>query len=561
MIIVFAVASGLGFLSYPTFVIQTIALYAIAAYGLDIAAGYAGVLSLGHGAAFAVGGYAVAIFSATHGQPFWITLPLSMVAGALLGILMGAPATRLGGLGLAMISLGFALIAGDVALSAATYTGGQQGIVGVVPTWGFGLQSAALDSTGVLVLILVCLLLTYVVHAAYRVSHLGRAAFAVKDEPLGARALGIAVGRTQITAVSAASAFGGLAGGLYVYMNQLVSPDIAALSLSFLFLIMVVFGGAGNQYGPLIGAAVIGSLPIFLSKYTSINNYIYAAMLLVVVLLRPRGIVGRTGKLARLPQVRSQPREDGPAHRAGGRDSFTLRCADLSRSFGGVRALHEVSLTVAEGEVVAIVGPNGSGKTTLLNVLSGYYPPSAGNVFLGGDNISAAGVTAIARAGVGRTFQTPKIFGSLSPSEHIALALSQAHGRPGGAGDAELRISYDLLDAAGLALHGDHRESRDLSHGQRRFLELAMAIARRPVVLLLDEPATGLSAEEGDILADTIRAVTREGVGVLVVEHHMEIVREIADRAHVLHLGQTLWTGPAHAMGDSELVRNAYLGR
>jgi branched-chain amino acid transport system permease protein len=188
-----------------------------------------------------------------------------------------------------------------VALAEHSITGGQQGIISVLPRLGFGQNAKALGNEGLLILVVGCLLFAYLVHALYRVSFLGRAAFAVKDEPLGARALGIPVARVQIAAVMAASAIGGMAGGLYVYANQLVTPDITALSLSFLFLIMVVFGGAGNQYGPLIGAAVIGALPIYLSKYTSTDTYIYAGMLLIVVLLRPRGVVGRTAKLARLP--------------------------------------------------------------------------------------------------------------------------------------------------------------------------------------------------------------------------------------------------------------------
>jgi branched-chain amino acid transport system permease protein len=568
-LLVVLVAAGFGFASYDAFVIQSVAIYAIAAYGLDVVAGFTGVLSLGHGAAFALGGYVVGILSAEHGQPVWVTLPLSMVGGAALGLAMGAPAIRLRGLSLAIISLGFALVAGDIALAETSITGGQSGIVSALPRLGFGAGAAVMGSEGLLILTIGCLLFAYLAHAGYRSSSLGRASLAMKDEPLGARALGIVIARVQMTAMITAASLGGLAGGLYVYANQLVSPEITALNLSFLFLIMVVLGGAGNQYGPLVGAAVIGALPIYLAQYTSIDTYIYAVLLLLVVLLRPRGIFGRTARIAKLPErATSEPEAASavslmePDIAVGAsvtkRRESVLECRDISRSFGGVRALKGVTLTVESGEVVAVVGPNGSGKTTLLNVLSGYYPPSGGSVMLGDTNVTGASVRKLALGGLGRTFQTPKTFDSLSPSEHIALAVARAHGSKS---SQELKICYDLLASAGVDIFGDSRESRDLSHGQRRFLEVAMAISRRPKVLLLDEPATGLSSGESALLMLAIRAISACGIGVLVVEHHLELVREIADQTHVLNLGETLWSGPPGEMASSDAVRDVYLGR
>jgi ABC-type branched-subunit amino acid transport system ATPase component/ABC-type branched-subunit amino acid transport system permease subunit len=565
-------ASLFGYSSYHTFVIQTVALYAIAAYGLDIAAGYAGVLSLGQGAAFAVGGYVVGILAAKEGMPFWVALPAALLAGAVLGSAMGAPAVRLGGLSLAMISLGFSLVAADVATSL---TGGSEGIVGVVPRVGFGLTETPLGAGPVVILLVVVLWATYVAHATFRRSHLGRTAFATKDDQLGSRALGISTAKVQIVAVMAASSLGALAGGLYAYTNQFVSADITNLNFSILFLIMVVFGGAGNQYGPLIGAAVIGALPLYLSKYTSSDTYIYAGLLLLVVRVRPRGVIGRTAQAVRLPAASlngtaegavSEPNPVGRGMVAGQRRVTStvpsLECAEVSRQFGGVRALSDVSLSVASGQVVAVVGPNGSGKTTLLNVISGYYPPSGGSVLLNGELIGGESVRRIARAGLGRTFQTPKIFNSLSASEHIALARAEITGSARGPRTEKvLSVSYELLRAVGLDVTSDQRESRDLSHGQRRFLEIAMAIAREPTVLLLDEPATGLSSEEARLLMNAIAEVVGLGFGVLIVEHHLDIVRQISDEVHVLHLGSTLWSGKPDEMTSSAVVRDAYLGR
>jgi len=393
---------------------------------------------------------------------------------------------------------------------------------------------------------------------------------------LGARALGINVGAVQVVAVVAASAIGAVAGGLYTYSNQFVSPDITNLSISILFVVMVVFGGMGNTYGPFVGAAVISPLPIELASHPGYNQYIYAALLLGVVLLRPRGVLGNTAVGVNLPpriaQANGGVTEAGETTRdhAGMAPNVLLRCESLTRSFGGIRALDDVDLSVGEGEVVAVVGPNGSGKTTLLNVVSGFYPPTSGGVWLSGKDVSGMSPTKLAREGIGRTFQTPKIFPDLAVSEHIALGLEHRPKHLGqaepGAGQPTMRaeslfeISHDLVSRSGMDWLG-RKEARGFSHGQRRFLEISMAIARNPTVLLLDEPASGLSREEKSLLARAIRGLADLGVGIVLVEHHLDLVGEIADKVVVLHLGNLLWSGAPGDLSSSPEVRDAYLGR
>jgi ABC-type branched-subunit amino acid transport system ATPase component/ABC-type branched-subunit amino acid transport system permease subunit len=566
-----------GTQSYHTFVMQTIALYAIAVYGLDVASGYAGILSLGHGAAFAVGGYTVGILAANHGLPIWVCLPASLATGAVVGFAMGLPAIKIGGLGLGFISLGFALIAGDIALNASGLTGGNDGISGVDATMGFGIGTRAISQTTLVVLIFVVLYVVYVAHAAYRRSRFGRSALVVRDSPIGGRAIGINIGAVQVVTVVTASAIGAVAGGLYTYTNQFVSPDITSLSISILFVVMVVFGGMGNTYGPLLGAAVIGPLPIELASHPNYNQYIYAGLLLSVVLLRPRGLLGWTAVRCRIPYPgRVAIATSGTASGEGDELSVPapskelapeplLRCEDLSRSFGGLNALDGVDLAVGAGEIVAIVGPNGSGKTTLLNVASGFYPPSGGKVWLRGNDVSGLSPTRLARQGLGRTFQTPRIFPDLTVAEHVRLGMDNAPVLDGEDATEEksttlLDISFDLLRGGGMDWEVV-KESRSLSHGQRRFLEIATAVARGPRVLLLDEPATGLSSEETGRLVVALRRLAESGIGVVIVEHHLDLVTEIADRVLVLHLGHVLWSGPPVDLSTSAEVRDAYLGR
>ena len=326
---------------------------------------------------------------------------------------------------------------------------------------------------------------------------------------------------------------------------------------------MIVLGGVGNRYGPLVGAAVIGAVPIYLSAYPGLDTYIYAGVLLAVVLVRPRGLLGRTGVRVSLPDARRPVpvgSADGARREIGRRD--LLECVGVSVSFSGLLALDDVTLRAGAGEVVAIVGPNGSGKTTLLNVASGFYIPTAGTIRLNGNDLTGRRAVSMARAGIGRTFQTPKVFPDMAAAEHIALGLDSRLGsRRDAADDPLVAIGYELMDAARIDIHHSLAEVRVLSHGQRRFLEVAMAIVRHPSVILLDEPATGLSAEESALLVRAIDQVAREGVGVMVVEHQLDVVRKIADIVNVMHLGQLLWSGPPDQLSESEDVRAAYLGR
>jgi ABC-type branched-subunit amino acid transport system ATPase component/ABC-type branched-subunit amino acid transport system permease subunit len=556
-------ASGLfGFGSYDTFVIESVAIYAIAAYGLDIATGYTGVFSLGAGAAFAVGGYTVAILGSHFGTAVWVSIPCAVVLSGVLGLVMGIPASRLGGIGLALVSVGFVLVAGDLSLNWKTLTGGQQGIASVVPHVGWGTAANPMSNTTFVIMVLCLLFLSYMVHALYRASTLGRRSLAVRAEPIGARALGISVAQMQVLGVVAASALGGLAGSLYAFTAEFVSPDITSLNISILFVIMIVFGGVGNRYGPLVGAAVIGAVPIYLSAYAGLDTYLYAGLLLIVVLVRPRGLIGRTGVRVALPTP-ARPTLAAPmGERPVVEHHDLLECEDLSISFGSLRALNGVTLGVGRGEVVALVGANGSGKTTLLNVVSGFYPLSGGTVRLNGREITGTPAQGIARAGIGRTFQTPKVFPDLTSAEHVALGVAMRHATDVPAIDDPLvEICLELLESARVDVRRSLAEVRTLSHGQRRFLEIAMAIARHPALLLLDEPATGLSAEEAGLLVRAVDRVAREGVGVLFVEHQLDVVRNVADIVHVMHLGELLWSGPPARLAESQQVRDSYLGR
>ncbi|OHV41346.1 MULTISPECIES: branched-chain amino acid ABC transporter ATP-binding protein/permease [Pseudofrankia] len=572
-------AGSFGYGSYRGVIVLTLVMYATAALGLDIPVGYSGVLSIGHGASFAVGMYAAAVTSGSHALPVWLALPIAFGVGAAIGLLMAIPAGRLGGLGLAVVSLGFTIVLADVVRGWDSLSGGNNGIPNIVARWGFEKADGLLDDAELLYVAVIAFVLAYLAHWYFRSATAGRSAVAAKCDPIGAGALGISVYRTRLLTFTLGSGIGAVAGGINGYVVSYVSPASITVDLSFLFLVMVVLGGAGSRIGAVLGAVVIGGLPIWLAKYPTLNVVLYAALLLGVVLFRPAGVVARRAVAVRLPRPPAEPTRPAQTEAAdaaapdqapvqtpdggtgeGAGEQPVLRCEEVTKRFGGLVALDAVTLSAKAGEVIAIVGPNGSGKTTLLNVLSGIYPLDGGALAVAGARVDRRGRRALAAHAVARTFQTPKVFGDLSVAEHLHLAARRpVRHRDAAERAAFERIAFALLDATDLPLDRVSGAA-DLSHGQLRFLEIAIAVSRAPRLLLLDEPATGLGPSEIALLTDTVRAVAALGCAVLLVEHHLELVHAVAGRVVVLHLGELLWSGPPDRLGDSDEVRDAYLG-
>jgi branched-chain amino acid transport system permease protein len=365
-----------------------------------------------------------------------------------------------------------------------------------------------------------------------------------------------------------------VAGGLFASLQTYITPDAFTFDLSVLFFIAILIGGRGSILGPLLGTIILTVLPEFAAPLVAWSTFLYAALLLVIVLAMPGGIAAMLDYKNRRPlasgrEIMPQPNQL-PQVIGEHRDIGALSLRGLALHFGGVRAIDGLSLEIMPGQVHGLIGPNGSGKTTTLNVISGYYAPQEGSIHLNGQVLPALAPHLRAGHRIARTFQTPRIVGAASVLENVmiggtidgrgtfveSLLALPRHWRD----EAILRsAAMAALSCVGLEQLAPARADR-LQHSELRFIEIARALMLRPAFLLLDEPAAGLSAEEIKRLGGLIKAVSRLGTGVLLVEHHADLIFDICDQVTVLNLGKILAAGTPDEIRSHREVVSAYLG-
>jgi ABC-type branched-subunit amino acid transport system ATPase component len=467
---------------------------------------------------------------------------------------------RVAGPYLAMMTIAFAFIVENVAIEWRGMTGGQNGLMGIAqPALGGGL-----DGERALVTLSVALagLSLYLFH---RLAHgpLGKAMAAVRDSETAARAVGFNPVIVKTVAFALSAALTGLAGGLFASLMTFVAPSSFPFSQSILFLLAVVVGGAGYTLAPVLGAAVIVVLPETIAWLAEYRLLIFGALLLVVLWLAPEGILGTLARIWRPRPSRAVAHSGFDiAAFLGGGDRPPLQVSGLTIAFGGVRAATDVALTAEPGRITALIGPNGAGKTTVLNMIGGFYRPDAGSVRLGGRDLAGAPAWKVARAGIARTYQTTQLFGSLSVIDNVLAGLRAGHlGHPlsRAASGAERDTAEGLLAFVGYtgALEAP---AEALPHVDRRLVEIARALATRPKVLLLDEPAAGLMRADKDALGAVLRRLAGAGLAVILVEHDMGLVMGVSDDVVVLDAGRPIASGAPEAIRRDPKVKAAYLG-
>jgi branched-chain amino acid transport system permease protein len=547
------------------------AIYWILVAGLNLIVGFAGQLAIGYVALFTVGAYTASVLAGGAVLPAVspaLALGAAACVGALCGVVVGLPALRLRTFYFAMTTLGFATIVTQVALGWQSVTGGGIGLSGP------SLPAPFDTAWGLYYLCLGLAAICTVMTANIARSRFGRALIATRDAEVAAEACGVSKPALLVSVFLFAGAVAGVAGGLFASLQTYITPDAFTFDLSLLFFIAVLVGGRGSILGPLLGTIILTMLPEIAAPLAAWSTFVYAVLLLVIVLALPGGIAGLLdfrGRRALPPHRAIVPNTGALVELMGQQqERATMELRGVVLSFGGVRAIDGLDLDVRPGRVHGLIGPNGSGKTTTLNVISGYYKPQEGSLALGGDKLTSLAPAARAGFGISRTFQTPRIIGEATVLQNVmvggtitgratfaeAMLCLPRQIRDERRMEATARMALNAVGLAGLA---GVRADR-LQHSELRFVEIARALVLRPAFLLLDEPAAGLSPDEIKRLGGLIAAVSRQGVGVLLVEHHADLIFEICDQITVLNLGRVLARGtPAEIRVHKEVV-SAYLG-
>ncbi|MGC1235210.1 MAG: branched-chain amino acid ABC transporter ATP-binding protein/permease [Xanthobacteraceae bacterium] len=546
-------------------------VYWVLVSGLNLVVGFAGQIAIGWVALLTLGAYTTSVLAAGNATPEfppYLALTIAAMVGAMFGLIIGLPALRLRTFYFAITTLGFATIVTQVALAWQSVTGGGVGVPGPIfpepfsSQWGFYYFCFGLAA--------ICTWMT----ANLAASRFGRALTAIRDAEVAAEASGISKPALLVPVFLFSGAVAAVSGGLFASLQSYITPDAFTLDLSVLFFIAILIGGRGSILGPVLGTILLTVLPELAAPLVAWSTFLYAVLLLVIVLAIPGGIAELLDFKNRRPLASGRaiiPRPDLLKQLLDvPRDPGALTLEQVALSFGGVKAIDGLDLEIRTGQVHGLIGPNGSGKTTILNVISGYYVQQRGTVRLNGTALPVLARHRRAHMRIARTFQTPRIVGSASVLENVmiggtidgessfveSLLSLPRHRRD----EAVLRATASLaLAAVGLERLALVRADR-LQHSELRFTEIARAMMLRPAFLLLDEPAAGLSAEEIVRLGALLLAIAQAGTGVLVVEHHPDLIFDICHHVTVLNLGKLLAAGtPAEIRSHREVV-NAYLG-
>lgn len=543
--------------TYHIFLLIIIFVYSIAAIGLNILGGHAGQFSLGHAALMAMGAYISSLaskalmanpFFAETGLHVWAGLVIGTIVGGIAGAVLAYPALRVKGPYLAMVTVAFGWVIWKILQEWVSVTGGDLGI-GSIPKPQIG--SWVLDTAQFYYIVLAFFIVALGLQHWLMTSPIGLKIRAVKHSEIGLSSVGVNVYRLKVWVFIISAAFAGCAGSLFAIQQSYISPDNFQFFSSVFLLLAVLFGGPGTFLGPVIGIAVLTLLPEVLQDFDRYRLIIYGTFILITLYFLPRGVMGPIENWIK-PAV--APRSDRivPPLDQTGLSGASIELKGVSRHFGGLKALSDVDLSLAAGEIHAVIGPNGAGKTTLVNVLTGFYEPSDGAILIDGKPTALWSLDASARLGFARTFQTIKLFGDMSVLDHVMIGLPFGTEHAVDEADA-------LIEFVGLAVFRD-RAASSLAYGHRRLLEIARALATRPRLLLLDEPAAGLVQEEIVSLIGVIRAIRKSGVTILLIEHHMDLVMAVSDRITVFNYGTVIARGtPAEIQGNAKVVQ-AYLG-
>jgi branched-chain amino acid transport system permease protein len=560
--------------SYYQLVMTLVPVWAIFGLSWNLLSGYTGLISFGHAAFFGVGAYAVVLGQIHFDLSPWIMIPIAAILGGIAGLLIGFPTFRLQGHYFALAMLAYPL----AILYVFEWLGLQEVTLPIKRDNPIAYMQFA-DHRLYTLLALAMMLATILLTRAVEQSRFGMALLAIKQNEAAAEAAGINTLAWKLRAVTLSGAIAGAVGGFYAVVLLVVTPQsVFGMLVSAQALTVAMFGGVGTVWGPVIGSVILIPLAETLnaeagSRFPGIQGVIYGLAIICVILLAPEGLFWKVRDFLRkrsalptaatpgapdVPVAAPVPAASTPSHvkRPVGTGDVVLEVRNLSRSFGGLKAVQDVSFKLRQNEILGIIGPNGAGKTTLFNLLNGFLRPGTGEILLDGREMSGRKPHELCEAGIGRTFQIMRPFLRMSISDNVVVgAYVRAKT------DTEARqLATDAIARVGLSGIAD-RIAGELTTKELRLMELARALAGQPRILLLDETLAGLGHDEANEVVAVIQRLARDGMTIAIIEHTMQAMVRLVDSFVVLDHGAVIVEGEPEAVTRDSRVIEAYLGK
>ncbi len=558
--------------SYYQLVLTLVPVWAIFGLSWNLLSGYTGLISFGHAAFFGIGAYATALGQIYFDLPPWVLIPIAAMLGGAAGLAIGFPTFRLQGHYFALAMLAYPL----AILYVFEWLGFQEITLPIkrespIAYMQFG--DPRIYTLLALAMLFGTILLTQLIER----SRFGMALLAIKQNEAAAEAAGINTLAWKLRAIALSGAIAGAIGGFYAVVLLVVTPQsVFGMLVSAQALTVAMFGGVGTVWGPVIGSVILIPLAEILnaeagSRLPGIQGVIFGLAIICVILLAPEGLFWKIRDLLRKRPVLSAP-ASRTAHdpsvvialpsRAVSRDRSSepadviLEVRHLSRSFGGLKAVQDVSFRLRRNDILGIIGPNGAGKTTLFNLLNGFLLPDAGEVLIDGRDMSGHKPHELCEAGIGRTFQIMRPFLRMSISDNVVVGAYVRAKSDTEAG----KLAADAIARVGLSEIAG-RLAGELTTKELRLMELARALAGQPRILLLDETLAGLGHDEANEVVTVIQRLARDGMTIAVIEHTMQAMVRLVDSFLVLDHGAVIVEGEPEAVTRDARVIEAYLGK
>ena len=559
--------------SYYQLVLTLVPVWAVFGLSWNLLSGYTGLISFGHAAFFGIGAYVTALGQIYFDLSPWVLIPIAAMFGGVAGLLIGFPTFRLQGHYFALAMLAYPL----AILYVFEWLGFQEVTLPIKRDNPIAYMQFA-DPRVYTLLALAMMLGTILLTRRIESSRFGMALLAIKQNEAAAEAAGINTLAWKLRAITLSGAIAGAIGGFYAVVLLVVTPQsVFGMLVSAQALTVAMFGGVGTVWGPVIGSVILIPLAETLnaeagSRFPGIQGVIFGLAIISVILVAPEGLFWKLRDFRRKrPASQAVATSSAPAQlaaapitaakpprpeRSQGSDDVVLEIRNLSRSFGGLKAVQNVSFKLRRNEILGIIGPNGAGKTTLFNLLNGFLRPGTGEILLDGRDMSGRKPHELCEAGIGRTFQIMRPFLRMSISDNVVVgAYVRAKT------DTEARqLAAEAIARVGLSEIAE-RVASELTTKELRLMELARALAGQPRILLLDETLAGLGHDEANEVVAVIQRLARDGMTIAIIEHTMQAMVRLVDSFLVLDHGAVIVEGEPEAITRDSRVIEAYLGK